>query len=170
MLSIIDLENIYLFNLKIDQDILQEACFSAPALSLTWKRYGSVMNHQKNVNFTENSAAKGDYICIEIDTQKALKSWHKSVFSFQWLTPEGDIKAATDLAPEEQEKRTVVESALQNGGALQKPVLGIGLQDNIEIGSGRAEFLTLIAHGHRALSVHIPKSNAPDFEKFLFKI
>jgi hypothetical protein len=44
--------------------------------------------------------------------------------------------------------------------------LGIGLQDNVEIGSERAVLLTLAALGYETMPVHIPKSNESDFKHF----
>jgi hypothetical protein len=40
------------------------------------------------------------------------------------------------------------------------------MMENIEIGCGRAEFLTLAAHGLKTMPVHIPKSNESDFKPF----
>lgn len=110
---------------------------------------------------------EGHFTVIEIDTAQALRSWQRSLFSYEWLTPDGSIKEKEALAPAEREKRRQVEEAVAAGQPLPMPVLGIGIMDNIEIGSGRAEFLTLAAQGRRFLSVHIPKSNLADFKPFL---
>lgn len=102
-----------------------------------------------------------------IDAAKALESWRTSLFSFEWLDENGNIKPFEDLSAAEADKRRRVEDTLDKGGALERPVLGIGLQDNVEIGAGRAEFLTLAARGMATIPVHIPKSCESDFKPFL---
>lgn len=119
--------------------------------------------------FKDNPVATGrpgHYMEITVDTGKIMKSWRTSLFSFEWLLPDGRIKSAAELSASERPRREAVEEALKNNQPLDKPVLGIGMMDNVEIGSGRAIFLTLVAHGATTLPVHIPRSNEADFKKF----
>lgn len=125
------------------------------------------MDNQKNIEFQDNNAANEHYICVQISTEKALDSWRESVFSFQWLNAKGQIRPIDELPVEEQPKRRAVEKAINDGDALMKPVLGIGMQDNIEIGSGRAVFLTLIDLGYDTMPVHILRSNETEFKSFI---
>ncbi|MCM2342955.1 MAG: hypothetical protein NDJ24_00165 [Alphaproteobacteria bacterium] len=123
----------------------------------------------KDLTFTDNPVAKGrpdHYIDITVDTGKVMKSWRESLFSFEWLLPDGRIKSAAELSETERPRREAVEAALASHQPLDKPVLGIGMLDNVEIGSGRATFLTLVAHGLTTIPVHIPKANEADFKKF----
>lgn len=107
------------------------------------------------------------YADVTIDTAKALKSWKKSLFSFEWMNSDGGIKSFDALSEKEQPKRQEVEDAINNGKPLAKPVLGIGIMDNIEIGMGRAEFLTAALHGQKTIPVHVLRSNLPDFKSFI---
>ena len=119
--------------------------------------------------FKDNPVATGrpdHYMEMTIDTAKIMKSWRASLFSFEWLLPDGRIKTAGELSETERPRREAVEEALQKNQPLDKPILGIGMMDNVEIGSGRATFLTLVAHGAATLPVHIPRSNETDFKKF----
>lgn len=119
--------------------------------------------------FKDNSAIKGQearYTVIEVDTVLALESWRQSLFSFEWLSPAGTVRSADELPLQEREKRLAAEAEIASGAPLPRPILGIGIMDNIEIGAGRALFLTLAAKGCKAVSVHIPKSNLNDFNKF----
>lgn len=128
------------------------------------------MSADTSVTFRDNPAVKGRedrYETVSVDAAKALKSWKTSLFSFEWLTPEGKIREADDLPLKERDKRLKTEENIKNGKALDRPVLGIGLMDNLEIGAGRDVFLTLCALGHSAITVHIPKSSAKDFKQFL---
>lgn len=123
----------------------------------------------KNIHFTDSPAIKGreaKYDVIEIDPRLALKSWKKSLFSFEWLTKDGAIREAEDLPLREHEKRKIVEKRLSEGQSLERPVLGIGLMDNIEIGAGKAVFLTLAAQGHTRIPVHISKADIKEFKAF----
>lgn len=127
------------------------------------------MTDLDNIQFIDNPAVQnsdGAYLDIQINVAKALESWRLSLFSFEWLTPEGKIKTTEALSENERPKRRTTESHIKNGTALEKPILGIGLKDNIEIGAGRAIFLTLAAHGMKTMPVHIPKSNESDFKPF----
>jgi hypothetical protein len=121
----------------------------------------------KTIKFIENKSANSAFITINVHTDKVIESWRDSIFSFEWLDQDGKIKPTDALKPEEQDKRNNVETRLQNGEALEQSVLGIGIKDNIEIGSARAEFLTLTALGHTILPVHIPQSQKDDFKAFI---
>lgn len=128
------------------------------------------MSPALNIKFRDNAAAlakPGAFLSIEVDTKAVLKSWKSSLYSFEWLTPDGAIKALEELSGPEAAKRLAIESAVKAGEEIEKPVLGIGMLDNVEIGSGRAQFLTLAAEGLAAMPVHIPASNEKEFKKFL---
>lgn len=107
------------------------------------------------------------YRLVRVDTAKTLKSWQKSLYSFEWLLPDGTIRPFADLPMKEHEKRAEIEAFLEKGSPIERPVLGIGIMDNIEIGAGRAVFLTLAANGHKMIEVHIPAGNDADFRPFL---
>ena len=107
------------------------------------------------------------YETVMVDVAAVLKSWRVSMFSFEWLDKNGAIKAKIDLPKKEQAKRQEAEDAIANGVALEMPVMGIGLTDNIEIGAGRPIFLTVAAHGVKTVPVHIPASNKDEFKKFI---
>lgn len=123
-----------------------------------------------DITFTDNPAALGrkdHYAPVEVDAAKIIKSWRLSLFSYEWLLPDGRIKSAAELPDRERERRLEVEDRLARGLPLERPVLGIGLLENIEIGSGRATFLTLAALGARTVPVHVPKPDMEEFAAFL---
>lgn len=121
----------------------------------------------QTIQFIDNPAIKGDFTIIEIDSQAALKSWQQSVYSYEWLKSDGSIKSAEELSQIERTKRENAEDAIKKGQPITKPTLGMGVMDNIEIGSGRADLLTLIDQGHTSIPVHVPKSHLEEFEAFL---
>jgi len=123
-----------------------------------------------NMKFIDNPAllsTKHKYNTVLVDTDKTIKSWRASIFSFEWLTPEGKIKTEDQLCAKEHTKRRAIETLIKEKKPIPKSVLGIGIQDNIEIAIGRAHFLTLAAHNIICIPVHIPKSNIEDFKPFL---
>lgn len=124
----------------------------------------------EDIILTDNSALKGresHYNIVEVDTEKVLKSWRDSLFAYEWMTPDGKLKSMNELPADQKAQRSHVEELISQKEGLNRPVLGIGLMENIEIGAGKAEFLTLAAQGLSKISVHIPKSNSEEFEKFI---
>lgn len=122
------------------------------------------------INFNDSKAiqARPDfYITVNLDINAVLKSWQLSVFSYEWMNTDGTIKETNKLKDTDQEKRKTVENALNTGNALDTPVLGIGIQDNVEIGSGKAVLCTLAANAIQTIPAHIPKSNESDFKDFI---
>ncbi|MEC7577264.1 MAG: hypothetical protein VX468_08020, partial [Pseudomonadota bacterium] len=122
------------------------------------------------LKFVENKIISGKadkYINVHVDAAAVIKSWKSSVFSFEWLTPNGTVKPLEALNDGERAKREAVEQDIDQGKNLETPILGIGLMENVEIGAGRALFLTLFDKGEKTIPVHIPKSNEKDFAKFI---
>jgi hypothetical protein len=122
-----------------------------------------------SIHFIDNPLIRGGadkYISIVIDGTRALQSWRQSIFSYEWLLPDGRIRNIDELPEAERPKRKAAEERINSKGPLEKPVLGIGMLDNIEIGIGRADFLTLVARGVQHIPVHIHKTNEIDFKAF----
>lgn len=125
---------------------------------------------QDRIGYIDNPVIRGRedrYETVMVSVDGILKSWRLSLFSYEWILPDGRIRSPEELPDAEKPKRQEIESALQQGKPIERPILGIGLMDNVEIGSGRAVFLTLAAHGIRTIPVHIPKSNIREFAPFL---
>lgn len=120
--------------------------------------------------FKDNSALKGreeKFVTLEVKVAPVLASWQESIFAHEWLTSDGHIKTLSDMAEKVQARRKEVEALISSGVDLERPVLGIGILDNVEIGSGKDLFLSLAATGLTAISVHIPKSHEQDFRMFI---
>jgi hypothetical protein len=115
----------------------------------------------QNLAFTDNPALRGreaQFSVHDVRLDKIVAAWRHSLFSHEWLMPDGTIRSFDSLPPQEKAKRREVEEMMQNGIELPRPVLGLGLADNIEIGAGRAVLLTLAAEGVAYLPVHLPNS------------
>jgi len=125
---------------------------------------------EDTIQFIDNAvtaAAVDRYVTVTVDVAKILKSWRASLFAFEWMLPDGCVKSTSELSAAEQPKRLAVEEKIKQGAPLEKPVLGIGLMENVEIGAGRAVFLTLAAQGAKEMPVHIPKSSRDEFTAFM---
>ncbi len=119
-----------------------------------------------SLNFRPNPAVAGresQFITVTVALKPVLESWQTSLFAHEWLHTDGTIKAAADLSEKERDRRDHVEKLLMANQPIEMPVLGIGILDNIEIGSGRATLLTLADRGLRTIPVHIPKSHSKAF-------
>lgn len=64
-------------------------------------------------------------------------------------------------------KRAAAEEILRTSSVLARPILGLGLLDNVEFGAGKEIFLCLAANGTTAIPVHIPKSQEAELQRFL---
>ncbi len=121
--------------------------------------------------FQNNSALKGreeKFINLDVKVAPILASWRESLFSHEWLTSEGHIKKPADMTEKIRNNRKAINDIIDNQDLpLERPVLGIGILDNIEIGSGRDLFLCLAARGIEFIPVHIPKSHEKDFRIFI---
>ncbi len=107
------------------------------------------------------------YVTICINMDAVVESWRGSLFSFEWLTPRGEVMASDKMRDVEREKFQSVQFSYKESLPLERPILGIGVMDNIEIGSRRDVLLTLYSLGVKTLDVHVPKSNIEDFKDFV---
>lgn len=124
----------------------------------------------QHIAFIDNPAVRGQenrYKVVTVSCAAVLKSWKVSLFSFEWLYPDGTIRTLDDLPVREREKRQAIEDALRNGKPLERPILGMGLLDAVEIGSGRDVFLTLTAHNVKKIPVHISAATLKVFLPFI---
>lgn len=130
------------------------------------------MINSSDIKYKDSEAIKSraqDFVQITIDTDKALESWRHSPFAHKWMDYDDGPKALPDLADKEASKAQEIMTALKNGAPITKPTLGIGIGDYVEIGSGRAQFITLTAMGVKTMPVYIPASNETFFKKFRAK-
>lgn len=127
-------------------------------------------NPPSSDRFQDNPALKGreeKFVTLEIKVVPVLASWQESIFAHEWLMPDGQIKKMSEMADKVQLRRAEIEKIIAGQGPLDRPVLGIGILDNIEIGSGKDLFLSLAALGMATIPVHIPKSHEQDFRMFI---
>lgn len=109
----------------------------------------------------------GAFQTLRVHLKKILENWRGSLFSFEWLHPDGTLKTRAELGPRQREQREQVEQQIHNRKPLCRPVLGIGVLECVEIGAGRDTLLTLAASGGEIIEVDVPLSMVQDFQKFV---
>lgn len=123
-----------------------------------------------DITFIDNKVTltkQGAYRVENVRVGKVLESWKFSLFSFEWLTPDGFIRDVDDLPEAEQQKYQSILTSMSQNVPIERPVLGIGVMDNIEIGSRRDVFLTLAKQGFSTLPVHVPTAHLKEFTPYL---
>jgi hypothetical protein len=123
----------------------------------------------KNLNLIDNPSIQDrnhKFTVMTVDLNKIVKDWKKSLYSFEWLLPDGSIRPPEKLTTDYRHQTQNIEQIYQLGGTLERPVLGFGMMDNVEIGSRKEVLLTLARIGVENLEVHVPTSCSDDFKKF----
>ncbi len=126
------------------------------------------MTHSFNLKDNTTLKDRADkFTIIEVDLSKIVKGWKKSLYSFEWLLPDGTVRPPEKLTTQYRHQYNNVEQTYQLNGTLERPVLGLGIMDNVEIGSRKEVLLTLARLGVGTMDVHVPKSCLEDFKKFM---
>ena len=107
------------------------------------------------------------YRVAKVDSAAVLESWRRSLYAFEWLDKDGRIKDQAALPPDQAAAWRDVLAALDRGAPVTRPVLGIGINDCVEIGTGKAAFLALAAQGAETIDVYIPAAQEEEFTPFL---
>lgn len=111
---------------------------------------------EKNPNIENDEKS---FITMTINIQKVIESFSHSVFAYEWINIEtGHLKSLSELGQKQKDERLEIENMIKNGHPIPQPILGIGLMDHIEIGTGKAIIMTLAAHEITEMPVHVPIS------------
>lgn len=125
------------------------------------------MNNPVFINHEVVNASPDDYVEIMVAPSRLLDAWAQSMFACEMLSKNGDIKPVEEMHEDIREKFLTVKKVIEQGGSVTKPVIGIGLMDNIEIGIGREISVALYAGGVAEMPVHVRKAQAKDVQKLL---
>ena len=111
--------------------------------------------------------APNDYIEIILSPQKILSAWAISLFAHELLNPDGTIKPQKAMNANTLHKFIEISDDMKRGEIIPKPVIGIGIMDNLEIGIGR-EIIVLAAQNNiQKIPVHVRKAQSREIEKLL---
>lgn len=108
-----------------------------------------------------------DYIEVQTSPACIFKGWELSPFAYELLNRDGSIKTESDLAGDTLQKFIAASEAIKRGEPLEKPILGIGLNDDIEIGVGREIIAAAYHAGLTSIPTKIPKGQADCVQQFL---
>lgn len=112
-------------------------------------------------------AQKERYEKVCLDSHAVVEAWRRSLFSHEWLYPDGRFRVHADMKESLRLQRVALEAAIKAGKPLDRPLLGLGLIDGVEIAYARAEFLTLAALGVARIEVYIPCADRNVFTTML---
>ncbi len=118
---------------------------------------------------TDNPIAakeSASYVVFSVNTKRALKSYQLSILAHEVMHSDGRLKGIEDLSERQAALRNNVLEQIEKGESLPRPVVGIGINDNFELGAGRDVFMTLATLGHSTIEVHMRKSQLSELEDF----
>lgn len=101
-----------------------------------------------------------------MDAAKVLQDWRQSLLAHELIDKNGFVKGDDDITESRLDKRERIRVRIEAGQTLEKPILGIGIFDNIEIGAGSDVLATLVMEGITVLPVHVRTSQLADFKAF----
>lgn len=99
-----------------------------------------------------------DYVCIDVDIARIFDAWKSSIFSHELLDQTGAVKDEDSLGGDVLKKFVSARESIARGEALEKPVLGIGIYDGVEIGIGREIMAAVYRSGQKSMPVCVRKS------------
>lgn len=111
--------------------------------------------------------APSDYVEGCYTPGQILKAWQTSLFAHELLAKDGTLKAQKDMHESTLEKFINASDAIKRSEALPKPIIGVGIMDNIEIGIGREIIAASLALGIESIPVNMRVAQAEDIVKML---
>lgn len=85
----------------------------------------------------------------------------------KWLDSGGTPKRAEVLAEEQRSQYEDIIRIFSKGDAFPKPIIGLGMFDNVEVGSGAGIVATLASLGIQIIPVHVRLAQEKGLKKFL---
>lgn len=99
-----------------------------------------------------------DYVSVTVDIASVFEAWKLSIFSHELLDQMGGVKNEDSLGGDVLKKFLTAREAFNRGEPLEKPVLGIGIYDGVEIGIGREIMAAAFQAGEKTIPVCVRKS------------
>lgn len=108
-----------------------------------------------------------DYSELILCPNDIIKAWSLSLFAHEMLAPDGSIKNEKDMSGTTLQRYIEVSEAIKRGEKIAKPVIGIGLMDNIEIGIGREVIVACAKMKMDKIPVYVRNAQAQEVRKLL---
>ena len=106
------------------------------------------------------------YTVLVVDLKKIVESWRHSIVAHEWLD-DGEFKKVAYLNFHLRTQWGETMAKIEAGYDIERPIMGLGIHDNIEIGTNRP-ILSVADHlGWDSIEVVVPESMADLFKEFL---
>lgn len=128
----------------------------------------SVQSTDQNFKWVSCKGAQDNpdkYIVMQLDLQKTIESWAMSIVAHEWLKS-GTFKPHEDLQDHLQGEWTTILESAKATKTFVRPILGIGVLDNVEVGTNRAVLSVANHLDLGSIEVMIPRSMVNLFEEF----
>ena len=97
---------------------------------------------------------------------KAVESWRQSIIAHEWLSKDGAFKGIDALSAPLKTQWEESLARAESGYEIERPILGLGVLDNIEIGTNRS-ILSVADHlGIGSIEVVVPEGMVKLFKGF----
>jgi hypothetical protein len=119
--------------------------------------------------FTDHEIVQKDpekYIEMECRPSDILKAWSLSSHAHELLDKQGEVLDKSVMNDVTLAKYITACDALKKGEAIAKPVIGIGIMDNLEIGIGREIIAAACVMGIDQILTHVRKAQHNEIRKF----
>lgn len=129
----------------------------------------SVQSTDQNFKWVSCKGAQDNpekYAGMELDLSKVIDSWGMSIVAHEWLQ-KGSFKAHADLQDHLQEEWTEVLEIAKSSNTMTRPILGIGVLDNVEVGTNRAVLSVADHLGLSSIEVLVPKAMTDIFKEWM---
>lgn len=133
------------------------------------KNSGTASVSSSRHSFCDHPVVSGNadlYVEIVVDVARVVDDWRQSIMSHELVGKTG-IKPDDALSAARLARRFEVREAYRRGEAIEKPILGIGIFDSVEIGVGSDVLITLALEGVETMPVHVRQSQLKEFKAFL---
>ena len=126
--------------------------------------FNIIIMTNSNIDFIENPSISGKedkYKTVQLNMDKIIKSWENSLFSFEWLLPDGNVRTPEEMTEAVRIKYTYALSVFQDNQPIPMPILGIGVMENVEI------VLMLHNKNIKTFDAHISVHDEEEFVPYL---
>ena len=108
-----------------------------------------------------------DYCEMTLRPEIILKAWSVSIFAHELLNKDGSIKKDNEMTAPTLEKYIHAVEAFKRNEIVSKPIIGVGIMDNIEIGIGREIIAAAKNLSINAIPINVRKAQEKDIRKLL---
>lgn len=125
------------------------------------------MSHSQFCDHAVTLNNPDDYVELQAMPDTILQAWRSSMFAHELIARDGRIKNEQDLEGQSLEKYLTAFEALKRGEPIEKPLLGIGIYDGVEIGIGREIIAAAFHLDIPNVPIHVRKAQCDEVQACL---